>query len=97
KGDYHLDLSSYAYLSNEARRDRFEDLQFRDVTSVGIGYTVAKSDAIDLWAEVGPAVMAEELSDGTNDIWFGGRVGVHIRVSLPLGLEIRDDFTYWPN
>jgi putative salt-induced outer membrane protein YdiY len=97
KFDRHLSLSSFAYISDEALRDRFEDLQFRNVTSIGLGYTLAKMDGLNVWIEAGPAVMVEKLSDGTDDTWGGGRLGVHAAVSLPLGLEIRDDFVYWAN
>ena len=97
KFDLHLNLQSFAYLSNEARRDRFEDLQYRDVSSVGYGFTFSKSDTFTLWAEAGPAFMVEELSDGTSDSWFGGRGAVHGKLMLPFGLEVRDDFTIWPN
>jgi putative salt-induced outer membrane protein YdiY len=97
KLDRHLSLSSFAYISDEALRDRFEDLQFRNVTSVGLGYTLAKLEGLSVWIEAGPAIMVERLSDGSDDTWGGARAGVHAAVSLPLGLELRDDFVYWAN
>jgi len=97
KFDLHLSLTSFGYVSNESRRDKFEDLQYRNVASAGLGYTFFKTETFNVWVEAGPAFMSEELSDGTTDSWFGGRGGVHFSLELPLGLEIRDDFVVWPN
>lgn len=97
KFDLHLSKESYAYASDEVRRDKFEDLQFRNVASLGAGYIVSKSDTFSLWAEAGPAYITENLDDGTSEQWFGGRAAGHARIRLPFGLEVRDDFTVYPN
>jgi putative salt-induced outer membrane protein YdiY len=97
KFDLHLTTAWFAYLSDEVRRDKFEDLTYRNVISAGPGYLVYRGDRFDLRVEAGPAYITEEISDGTSDSWFGGRAAVHFRFQLPFGLEIRDDFVYWPN
>ncbi len=87
----------FAYASDEIQVDRFEELVYRDVASVGAGYILAKSPGLSLSVEAGPAYITEELRDGTKDSWFGGRIAVHFRLKLPLGLELRDDATGYPN
>ena len=97
KYDYRLSDDVYLYASGEVRTDRFEDLVYRSVVGAGVGYVFAKEGSLDLWAEAGPAYIHEELRDGTNDSWFGGRVAVHLNWKLFFGLELRDDLTYYPN
>jgi putative salt-induced outer membrane protein YdiY len=97
KFDLHLTPAWFAYLSDEVRRDKFEDLTYRNVLSAGPGYLVYRGEMLDLRVEAGPAYISEELSDQSTDSWFGGRAAVHFRIELPFGLQIRDDLVYWPN
>lgn len=97
KYDRRLSEDVYLYASTEIRTDRFEDLEYRGVVSVGAGYVFIREGGVDLWAEAGPAYIHEEIRDGSSDTWFGGRVSVHLNWKMPFGLELRDDLTYYPN
>lgn len=97
KFDFLFSSLVYAYASDEHKVDRFEDLVFRNVASLGAGVLLSKEEDLDAWIEAGPAFISEELRDGTSDEWFGGRVAAHFRLKLPVGLELRDDATIYPN
>ncbi len=97
KIDLLLTRQLYGYVSDEYKVDRFEDLVFRNVASLGAGVLLSKGEDLDAWIEAGPAFISEELRDGTSDQWFGGRMAAHFRLKLPVGLELRDDATIYPN
>jgi len=97
KYDRRLSEDFYLYASMEIRTDRFEDLEYRSVISVGAGWVLVREGGVDLWAEAGPAFIHEEIRDGSSDSWFGGRVAVHLNWKMPFGLELRDDLSYYPN
>jgi len=96
---YNLNLSRdwYLYAGTETTTDKFEDLSFRTVISMGPGYIIVKSDGIEAWLDAGPSYVHEVQSSGVKDSWVGARVAGHLKVKLPLGLEVRDDVLFYPN
>jgi hypothetical protein len=84
-------------VGDEYKVDRFEDLVFRNVASVGAGHVFSRGGGLDLWLEAGPAHISGGVRDGTSDTWLGARLAAHFRLELPFVLEIRDDSTLYPN
>ena len=87
----------YGYVSVEAMSDKFKDLKIGTVWSAGLGYQILKESWIDLMAEAGIAYFDNNFYEGVDESHVGGRLSARLRVALPLGLEFKDLFTYYPN
>jgi len=97
KYDYFFSERIYGYLSGELFSDRFKDLTLRTVVSGGVGYIFLKSPETDFWGDAGLAYMDNDFRDGDDEAHVGGRVSAHLRRKLPLGFELLDDLTWFPN
>ena len=99
KYQYTLWEGLYAYASAEFFHDHFKDLKLRTVISAGAGYLIAKDAWIihDLSAEAGLAYMDNNYIEADDESHLGARLGGHVRIELPLGLEAIDDVVFYPN
>lgn len=98
-GKYNLKLtpSFYAYVSEELLSDVFKDLRIGTITSIGVGYEFLKQKEIDLAAEAGFAYFTNDFKVATDESHPGGRASMKLRVALPLGFELKEIFTIYPN
>jgi hypothetical protein len=98
-GKYNLKITSqcYGYVSEELQGDTFKDLSLRTITSVGAGYEFLKRKDCDLAAEAGIAYIANDFKVAPDESHVGARVSVKGRVLLPLGFELKEPFTIYPN
>jgi putative salt-induced outer membrane protein YdiY len=98
-GQYNLKFSPsfYAFLSEELQGDTFKDLRLRTITSAGLGYQVLKEKDYDLAAEAGIAYITNDFTVANDESHLGARCSVRGRVALPLGFELKDSFTIYPN
>ena len=88
----------YGYASVELLSDRFKDLRLGTVISAGAGYTVLKESWIDFSAEAGIAYFDNNFRELQKDeSHAGARVSARLRAALPLGFEVKDLFTLYPN
>ncbi|HXG62757.1 MAG TPA: DUF481 domain-containing protein [Planctomycetota bacterium] len=87
----------YVYASVELLSDRFKDLRLGTVVSVGAGYEVFKEPWGDLAVEAGLAYFDNNFREGEDESHMGGRFAARLRLALPLGFELKDLFTYYPN
>lgn len=88
----------YGYASVELLSDRFKDLRLGTVVSAGAGYTVLKESWIDFSAEAGIAYFDNNFRELQKDeSHTGARASARLRVALPLGFELKDLFTIYPN
>ena len=97
KYDYLFTDRIYGYASGELFSDKFKDLRLRSILAVGAGYIFEKSKDLDLWGDVGLAYVDNDLIDGEDESYPGGRISAHVRKSLPLGFELIDDVVFLPN
>jgi hypothetical protein len=95
--NYRIGPDWYLYGGAECRTDRFEDLTLRAVFSLGPGFILVKKNDLEAWIDAGPSYTHEVLRTGEEDDWFGARVAAHVQLKLSFGLDIRDDFAYYPN
>lgn len=87
----------YGYVSEEILHDRFKDVRVGTVTSVGVGLDIIKAEHTDLSAEAGVAYMTNDFYLGKDEGHVGGRVFIHFRQDLFLGLVFTNDLTFYPN
>lgn len=87
----------YGYISEEVFHDFTKDLRVGTVTSVGVGYDIIKAEHTDLSAEAGIAYMTNDYRNSPDEGHVGGRVFVHFRQDLFLGLVFVNDLTFYPN
>jgi hypothetical protein len=98
KYQYNFAADLYGYASVELLSDRFKDLRLGTVVSVGAGYTILKESWIDFAAEAGFAYFDNNFRELQEDeSHAGGRASARLRVALPLGFEVKDLFTIYPN
>lgn len=98
KYQYNLVADLYAYASVELLSDRFKDLSLGTVVSVGAGYTILKESWIDFSAEAGIAYFDNNFRELQKDeSHMGARLSARLRMALPLGFELKDLFTFYPN
>jgi len=98
-GKYNLKITPnfYAYLSEELLSDAFKDLRIGTITSVGVGYDILKQKEIDLSTEAGLAYFTNDFKVAADESHLGARASLKLRVALPLGFELKDLFTIYPN
>jgi hypothetical protein len=98
-GKYNLKFTPrfYGYISEELQGDTFRDLSLRTITSVGAGYEFLKEKECDLAAEAGLAYITNDFKVAPDESHVGARVSVRGRVLLPLGFELKELFTIYPN
>ncbi|HVE39220.1 MAG TPA: DUF481 domain-containing protein [Planctomycetota bacterium] len=98
-GQYNLKITPrfYAYLSEELQGDTFKDLRLRTITSVGVGYEILKEKDYELAAEGGLAYITNDFRVASDESHLGARVSVRGRLALPLGFELKELFTIYPN
>ncbi|HYE99769.1 MAG TPA: DUF481 domain-containing protein, partial [Planctomycetota bacterium] len=90
--------SLYGWTSVELLSDRFKDLRLGTVVAAGLGYTFLKESWIDLTGEAGVAYFDNNFRELQDDeSHMGGRASARLRVALPLDLEFKDLFTWYPN
>lgn len=88
----------YGFGSVELLSDKFRDLRLRTIVSAGLGYTLAQNAKLDLTAEAGVAYIDNNYCEmEEDDSHVGARLSLRLRVALPLGFELKDLFTYYPN
>jgi len=97
KYQYHFSERLYAYVSVELFHDKFKDLRLRTIVSAGGGYVIHHDETWTLTAELGLAYVDNDFDVSEDESHLGGRLNLHARVALPLGFEIVEDFTYYPN
>lgn len=97
KYNYKFSPRFYGYLSEELLGDRFKDLALGSVTSVGVGYDILKESWIDFSTEIGFAYFTNDRYVAPDESHAGARVAAKLRVALPLGFELKDSFTLYPN
>jgi len=97
KYQYKLDPKLYLFVSEELSADTFKDLSLNSTTAAGVGYNVLRQKEIDLSAEVGIAYMSNNHNIDPDESHLGARVAVYLRWQLPLGFELKDNFTIYPN
>jgi len=88
----------YGFGSVELLSDKFRDLRLRTVVSAGLGYTLVQNAKMDMTAEAGVAFFDNNyyaLEEDDSNV--GARLSLRLRVALPLGFELKDLFTYYPN
>lgn len=98
-GKYQLKFTPelYGYVSEELLGDTFKDLSIGTITSVGAGYVWLKQAEIDLSTEAGVAYITNDFRIAPDETHLGARAAAYLRVALPLGFELRDNFTIYPN
>jgi putative salt-induced outer membrane protein YdiY len=98
-GKYQLKMSPewYLYVSEELQGDTFKDLSIGTTTSVGAGVVILKQAAIDLSTEVGIAFFTNDFNVAPDETHMGIRSSTYLRVALPLGIDLRDNFTLYTN
>lgn len=94
---YRIYEGLYAYTSVELLSDRFKDLRLGTVLSVGGGCEIFKKPWGEFSAETGLAYFDNNFREGKDESHMGGRVSSRLRLALPLGFELKDLFTYYPN
>ncbi len=87
----------FGYTSVEFLSDRFKDLRLGTVLSVGAGCEFVKEPWLDVSAEGGVAWFDNDFREGKDESHWGGRLSARLRAALPLGVELKDLFTYYPN
>ncbi len=87
----------YGYISEELFHDFNRDLRIGTVTSVGAGLDIIKAEHTDLSAEAGVAYFTNDYRGSADEGHIGGRVFVHFRQDLFLGLVFTNDLTFYPN
>ncbi len=87
----------YGFLSEELLGDTFKDLRIRTVTSVGVGYEFVKEKEYELAAEAGVAYFTNDFRVAPDESHIGGRASLRGRLALPLGFELKELFTIYPN
>jgi len=98
-GKYQLKFTPelYGYVSEELLGDTFKDLSIGTITSAGVGYVWLKEAWIDLSTEAGIAYITNDFNVAPDETHLGARAAAYLRVALPLGFEVRDNFTIYPN
>jgi hypothetical protein len=98
-GQYNLKFtpSFYGFVSEELLGDTFKDLRIRTITAVGVGYEIVKEKPYELAAEAGIAYITNDFRSAPDESHLGARVSVRGRLALPLGFELKDLFTIYPN
>ena len=94
---YKLTPVWYAYVSEELLGDTFKDLNLNTITSAGFGHVVLKEPWIDLAFEAGIAYITNDFDVANDESHVGGRAAAFLRVALPWGFELKDNFTIYPN
>lgn len=100
KVDYRLVDEFYVYVSEEILSDRFKNLTVRTISSIGVGYNFLTEDWIKFSGELGLAYIHNNFRDEIeedDDGYLGGRASARLELKLPLGFELKDTFTYYPN
>ena len=98
KYQYTFVADLYGYASVEFLSDRFKDLSLGTVISAGAGYTILKESWIDFSAEAGIAYFDNNFREiQADESHTGARLSARLRVRLPLGFELKDLFTHYPN
>jgi putative salt-induced outer membrane protein YdiY len=82
KYDYFLSKKVYAYLSVEALKDTFKDLNLRTSIGPGLGYQVWDEDIKTLSFEMGVSYYNEDLETGDDNSWITARMGANFRYLL---------------
>jgi|SRR5436190_1315421 len=97
KYQYKLNPELYLYVSEELSGDTFKDLNLNSTTSAGVGYNLLRQKEIDLSGEIGIAYMSNNHNIDPDESHIGARIAVYFRWQMPLGFEMRDNFTIYPN
>jgi hypothetical protein len=97
KYSYKLTPRLYAYASEELQSDAFKDLRLESITSVGAGYEWVKEAWIEFSTEAGFAYISNDFRVANDESHPGARVAAKFRVALPLGFELKDLYTIYPN
>lgn len=89
----------YGYGSFEIFHDKFKDVRAKEVVSAGLGYLFFKDWLFfhDLSVEAGVAYIRNNFYVEDDESHIGARIASHVRVSLPLGLELIEDVTVYAN
>ena len=76
RGEYEHSERLYSYVSTTAEYDEIQSLSFRNVSKLGAGYRLIKTEQAELNADIGPSYVYESFFGGdTNDYFavaFGG-------------------------
>ena len=94
---YRFSEDFFAFAAIELFSDRFKDLDLRTVVGGGLGWKLLHDENIDFSIEAGIAWTDNDFRASKDESHAGGRVALHLRLALPLGFELVDDFTVYPN
>ena len=98
KYSYRLTERFYAFASVEFLSDEFKDLQLQTIAALGLGAELIKEPWVDLAVEAGLAFVQNEYTEEKDDDnHYGGRVSAKGRLDLPMGFQLKDVFTVYPN
>lgn len=98
KYNYLLTERLYAFASAEFLTDEFKNLQLQTIASLGLGADLVKEPWFELAAEAGVSFVQNEYQEGkSDDNHYGGRVSAKGRLDLPMGFQLKDVFTVYPN
>jgi len=97
KYSYNFTPKVYGYVSEELNGDTFKDLTIGTITSIGAGYRIVEEDWIKLSAEAGFAFFTNDFRVAEDETHPGARVSVRLVMKLPLGFELKELFTIYPN
>jgi putative salt-induced outer membrane protein YdiY len=94
---YKVSEELFAFATIELFSDRFRDLSLRTVVGAGLGWKLLHDENIDISLEAGIAFTDNDFRIAKDESHVGGRASAHLRLALPLGFELVDDFTIYPN
>ncbi|MCX7010295.1 MAG: DUF481 domain-containing protein [Kiritimatiellaeota bacterium] len=98
KANYHYRFSELAYAVAEASgtRDGIADLEYRFITSPGLGLYAIKNNAMSLGFEAGPGFLVERKGSEDNNAWTGRLAERGEWQALPTS-KIWESVEYYPH
>lgn len=97
KYQYRFTERLYGYGSVELLSDKFKDLSLGTTLSAGAGHDLLRGELLDFSAEAGIAYFDNNRRAGLDESHPGARVSAKARLALPLGFELAELFTWYPN
>jgi putative salt-induced outer membrane protein len=95
--DYKFSPRLYSYGLGIWDRDTFEGFARRFTESVGLGYFIAKTDALKFAVSAGPSLRQTLYTTGPSRFTVTGRVGADIRWKIREGMTLSEDFGVYLN
>ena len=100
KYDYFFSKKLYGFVDGNYKKDHVNDLDYRIITGVGLGYQWIESKKMNFSTDLGVSELMEKYTrngQSNRSEILSGRLGYHFNWNLYKGIDFIHNLTYYPS